>query len=74
MVSWRRECEMMSEEEADDEMEMALKTVVGGPYISRAAAGKEPQLIQVRCELLQLEAMGEAFCMSVRGYVYSAHT
>lgn len=54
---------MVSEEEADEEMEMALKTDIGGPYISRAAAGKEPQVIQVQCALLQLEAMGKAFCM-----------
>lgn len=44
---------------------MALKTDVGGPYISLAAAGKEPQVIQVQREHLPLEAMGEAFCMSV---------
>lgn len=58
---------MMSGEEADYEVEMGLKTGVGSPYVSGAAAGKEPQVIQVQRELLQLEAMGEAFCMSVRG-------
>lgn len=58
---------MMSGEETDYEVEMGLKTGVGSPYVSGAAAGKEPQVIQVQRELLQLEAMGEAFCMSVRG-------
>lgn len=38
---------MMSEEEADDEVETDLKTGVGSPYISRAAAGNKPQVIQV---------------------------